>query len=433
MKSLLIGLIMGLLVAVSVYSQIVAKSDLAPAGTRRSWKQQPGEFQRQWRRKVSLPGSFSAMRQNSWTSSPNAQSPKGKWPSLQAHLDALAKAADVQAANSSPNWVRQYGSGLAPGIDRANAIAVDGAGNVYVTGGSSGSPFSADYFTIKYNTAGNQLWTARYNGPSQGDDIATALAVDAAGNVYVTGFSYGAGTSGDYTTLKYNSSGVQQWAARYNGPVNGPDLASSLAVDAAGNVYVTGASFGAGAGFDYATVKYNSAGAQQWVARYNGPANLDDQASRIALSGAGNIYIAGQSENADMTFDYATIKYNAAGVQQWIARYDGPANSNDEGAALAVDGAENVYVTGGSESASTSSDYATIKYNSAGTQQWVARYDGPDNDSDAATALTLDGAGNVYVTGTSSGSGTGDDYATIKYNTAGVEQWVARYNGPPRL
>ena len=81
---------------------------------------------------------------------------------------------------------------------------------------------------------------ARYNGPINVTDRASALAVDAAGNVYVTGESFGSGTSYDYATVKYDAGGNQLWVARYNGPDNGEDRASALAVDAVGNVYVTG-------------------------------------------------------------------------------------------------------------------------------------------------------------------------------------------------
>ncbi len=121
------------------------------------------------------------------------------------------------------------------------SLAVDGSGNVYVTGESAGSGTSRDYATIKYNSSGVQQWVARYNGPGNSNDFADySLVVDGSGNVYVTGYSLGSGTLDDYATIKYNSSGVQQWVARYNGPGNNYDFATSLAVDGSGNVYVTG-------------------------------------------------------------------------------------------------------------------------------------------------------------------------------------------------
>ena len=145
-------------------------------------------------------------------------------------------------------------------------IAVDGLGNVYVTGSSMGSGSASDYATVKYNSSGAQQWVARYNGPANGEDVAYAITRDSAGNIYVTGSSLGLGTGLDFATIKYNSSGVQQWTKRYNGPANGEDIAYAITVDSAGNVYVTGSSSGGGSGLDYATVKYSSSGTQLWVA-----------------------------------------------------------------------------------------------------------------------------------------------------------------------
>ncbi|MEO0083548.1 MAG: SBBP repeat-containing protein, partial [candidate division WOR-3 bacterium] len=234
-------------------------------------------------------------------------------------------------------------------------------------------------------------WVRRYNGPGNGWDEASAIAVDGSGNVYVTGYSWGSGTSYDYATVKYNSQGVEQWVARYNGPGNSDDGARAIAVDGSGNVYVTGSSYGSGTYADYATIKYNSSGVEQWVARYNGPGNSYDCAYAIAVDGLGNVYVTGYSWGSGTSADYATIKYNSQGVEQWVARYNGPGNSWDEASAIAVDGSGNVYVTGYSYGSGTSADYATIKYNSSGVEQWVARYNGPGNGGDWASAIAVDG------------------------------------------
>jgi hypothetical protein len=322
-------------------------------------------------------------------------------------------------------WVARY-NGSANLDDGGHAIAGDSSGNVYVTGGSHGSGTDLDYATIKYTSAGQQQWVARYNGPANGWDRAAAIARDSSGNVYATGQSLGLGTDFDYATVKYNSAGQQQWVARYNGPGNGEDDAVAIATDSSGNVYVTGQSIGAGTYADYATIKYNSAGQQQWVARYN--RLVSDIARAIAVDSSGNVYVTGRSTGAGTGWDYATVKYNSAGQQQWVARYNGTGNGTDDALVIAVDSLGNVYVTGGSLGTSYF-DYATIKYNSAGQKQWVARY----SNGPYARAIALDGSGNVYVTGESVESLSGNsvvDYATIKYDSAGQEQWVARYNGP---
>jgi hypothetical protein len=337
----------------------------------------------------------------------------------------------LPAVSSTQEWVARY-NGPGNAYDAASAIAIDNAGNVYVAGPSSGAGPFEDYATVKYDSLGVEQWVARYNGQFNYADIATAIALDSAGNVYVTGQSDGITTWEDYATVKYDASGIEQWVARYNGPGNDYDAAYAIAVDAACNVYVTGqsdASYTCDTSEDYATVKYNSSGVEQWVARFNGPGNSTDWASALVLDVAGNIYVTGGSTGAGTGFDYATVKYDASGVEQWVARYDGPVNGYDVAYAIAVDNAGYIYVTGYSVGSGTSNDYATVKYDSLGVEQWVARYNGPGNGTDWAGAIAPDAADNVFITGRSAGSGTGYDYATVKYNASGVEQWVARYNG----
>ncbi|MCH7905774.1 MAG: SBBP repeat-containing protein [Armatimonadetes bacterium] len=98
-------------------------------------------------------------------------------------------------------WERRF-NGPGNARDEARALAVDSGGNVYVTGWSNGSGLIREYATLKYDTNGNQLWEMRYSGPGNNHDRALALVVDSAGNVYVTGESVGSGTDRDYATIK---------------------------------------------------------------------------------------------------------------------------------------------------------------------------------------------------------------------------------------
>lgn len=332
-------------------------------------------------------------------------------------------------ASGTQQWVATY-SGTGNGTDHAYAIAVDGSGNVYVTGTSLGSGSNYDYATIKYDASGTQQWVARYNGTGNGIDTATALAVDSSGNIYVTGYSSGSGSGNDYATIKYNTDGTQLWAARYNGPGNGEDIANALAIDGSGNIYVTGTSFGLHTDSDYATIKYNGAGTQQWAVRYNGVGNGYDSATALAVDSLGNVYVTGTSFGSETDSDYATIKYDAAGTQQWVARYNGPGNGYDQASAIAVDSAGNVLVAGSSIGSGTDNDYATVKYDATGTQDWVARYNGPGNNSDVVSGIALDGSGNAYVTGYSLNTPADSDCATIKYDATGAQEWVVTYGGP---
>jgi len=333
------------------------------------------------------------------------------------------------AATAQNSWTNFYGDpSLSP--DQGWAIALDTNGTVFVTGWSTGSSSSRDYATIAYSNTGLPLWTNRYDGPGDGDDEATDIAVDRAGNVTVTGFSIGPAGYYDYATVRYSNAGTPLWTNVYDGPGGGHDLAYAIAADTNSNVFVTGYSLGAAGNYDYATIKYSAAGATLWVNRYDGPGNGHDYARGIAADRGGNVIVTGYSLGSGGTFDYATIKYSAAGVPLWTNRYDGPAAATDEAWAVAVDGSGNVFVTGVSDGGVTSYDYATIKYSSAGVPLWTNRYDGPASGLDFAKSLALDPSGNIIVTGWSTNNGNGYDFATVKYSNAGLPLWTNRYDGP---
>ena len=182
------------------------------------------------------------------------------------------------AARAAVEWVAHYG-GLSEGGDYATSIAVDDSCYVYVTGESE-----ADYATIKYTPSGDTAWVRRYNGPADGDDHATAIAVDDSGYVYVTGWSSsGVNTERDFVTIKYSETGVIVWLRHYNGPGDGTDEATTLAVDNDGNVLVTGPSVGASGYADYATIKYAPDGTILWIQRYDGPLGLFDAPCDLAV------------------------------------------------------------------------------------------------------------------------------------------------------
>jgi hypothetical protein len=345
------------------------------------------------------------------------------------------------AANGRQVWVARY-NGPGNYTDFAASVGVSADGTkVFVTGSSVGSTTSDDYATVAYDaTDGTVLWVKRYNGSANGSDVATSLGVSADGTtVFVTGSSVGSTTSGDYATVAYNATnGTPLWIKRYNGPANSSDSASSVRVGSDGTkVFVSGYSDAATGSPDYATVAYNAAdGTPLWVKRYNGPANSYDSAYSLGVSPDGSkVFVSGESYAANGFADYATVAYNAAnGTQLWVKRYNGPGNSYDVAASVGVspDGTK-VFVTGQSVGSTTSEDYATVTYNATdGTTLWIKRYNGPANSNDGARSLGVSPDGTtVFVTGTSGGSLTSGDYATVAYNaTAGAQQWVARYNGP---
>ena len=319
-------------------------------------------------------------------------------------------------ADGNQLWEKRYDGG---DIDAAEALAVDESGNIFVTGSSSRVYESDDYLTIKYAPNGDTLWSRRFAGQDGSMDISTAMAIDKLGNITVTGtrdWRYG---TVDYLTLKYAGFGTLMWGQRYNGPANGHDYARAIAVDDGGNVYVTGDSY-TNTNPDIATIKYSANGDSLWVQRYNGPANSDDRVGAIAVDSSGNVVVVGTSSVSGTGFDFLTVKYNSSGVEQWVRTYAGYLNYTDAATSLAIDEFGNVYVTGMIASSSTNKDFATIKYDSDGSQKWVITYDGPGNSEDIANGICVDTSGYVYVTGSSQGAGTGSDFTTIKYRQTSV-------------
>jgi uncharacterized delta-60 repeat protein len=324
-------------------------------------------------------------------------------------------------------WAQRY-DGAAQGDDQARAIAARNE-EVFVTGGCSDASLWTDMVTIAYGANGSQHWAALYNGPANGNDHGLAVATDDVGGVYAAGYTSGDTTFWEMLLVKYDATGSEQWASTY--ATIDEDYCIGVATDASGHVYTVGNSGSPYVlNWDYVTVKYDASnGETLWVRRYNGPANEQDEARAMTVDRDGNVIVTGGSAGPN-GLDFTTIKYNPAGDSLWVRRYDGPAHSTDWAYALAVDDAGNVYVTGSSLDPATDADFATVKYLPDGTQAWVARYNGPDSGFDEAKAIAVDAAGNVYVAGTSAGSGTRSDYATIRYSSLGQEDWVQRYDGP---
>ena len=263
----------------------------------------------------------------------------------------------------------------------------------------------------------------------------TKLVVDGSGNGYVTFASYDSTTETDWTTIKFNPKGDTVWMRQYDDGFY--EIPGSIAIDGNGNVYIAGICYG-----DmhigsltygiYTIIKYNPSGDILWMRSYNNTAEYGGTAEycgpiSIAVDGSENVYITGSIEDMSGS-DCITIKYNSFGDPMWVIRF----NEKNGGfnfipTSINVEISGNVYVAGSTLIyGKPIIDYATIKYNPNGDTIWVRRYNGPENEEDYIRSLALDGSGNMYITGS---SGFIPDYATIKYNSTGDTMWVRRYDG----
>jgi len=382
------------------------------------------------------------------------------------------------------DWVARY-NGPGNSYDTPRSMVIDDSSNLYITGPSYGSGTDKDFATVKYDSNGTELWVSRYDGPVNKYDWATDIAIDSLGNVYVTGESVGVDNEMDYATIKYGPNGNQLWVSRYRALGDKSAYPTAIAVDSAQNVYVTGYDYPFSSGnCDIVTIKYDSDGTELWVDVYNGPANQDDQARDIVIDDSGYIYVGGFRDGLYSWFDgwlesdYIIIKYAPDDTRLWSKTYTGP-GTVDQIVDIELDNSGNLHVTGESRGGpfllwgganvkydpdgtqlwaisdypgrprdmdiddqgniyvcgdiyfeQSEKDYCTAKYDPNGILLWTAYYNGPRNDIDDAYALCADSFGNVYVTGESMGLGTGFDCATVKYDTNGNQLWVERYDGP---
>ena len=111
-------------------------------------------------------------------------------------------------------WIARHASAVGS-PDRASDNAVDSAGDIYVTGSSTGASGS-DFVTLKLDARGNQIWTERYDGPAGRHDYAVAAGIDPAGGVYVTGRSQRDSFHYEFATISYDATGEELWVARYS-------------------------------------------------------------------------------------------------------------------------------------------------------------------------------------------------------------------------
>ncbi|MBS1552851.1 MAG: hypothetical protein JST15_12370 [Bacteroidetes bacterium] len=328
-------------------------------------------------------------------------------------------------------WTAVY-NGTANSLDEPNDILYDGT-NIYVTGTTTRSALTGlDYVTIKYNAStGAILWNSFYTGIGATDDIATKIAYKN-GSAYVTGKGfYSTSSSADYVTIKYNgTTGDSIWVKNYNGTGNGNDSATSIRISTDSSIFVTGKSFGTST-YDYATLRYSSAGTQNWAKRYNGSSNGNDIGISLSLNSTAaspDIYVTGTSDSTGTGTNIVTIKYTFTSVESWKKTYNGNGNGNDSPAELRYVDDNSIYIIGKSSMSGAGTNMALMKYTSTGDTTFVRTYNGTANGNDEAAGITIDASGYIYVAGKLSQAGTGDDYGVIKYTTGGAIEWVATYN-----
>ncbi|MBK7401984.1 MAG: SBBP repeat-containing protein [Myxococcales bacterium] len=352
--------------------------------------------------------------------------------------------------NTSEPWTRQFGTAH---VDLAHALAVDARGNVFVAGLTDGvlpgqaSAGKTDAFVRAYDASGRELWTHQFGTSAL--DSANGVAVDASGNLLVTGSTMGAlpgQTSAgeeDVFVRKYDASGKELWTRQFGSSKT--EFATAIAVDASGNVVVVGLTRGAlpghtSEGADDAFVRaYDPSGKELWTVQFG--SGQIDEARSVAVDASGNVFVAGStrgtlpgqtSSGADDAF---VRSYDRSGKERWTQQFG--SGQLDEAQGVVVDGAGNVVVAGHTEgtfpgqASAGGRDGFVRSYDASGNERWTRQFG--SSQFDGVRGVAVDASGNVLVGGFTVASLPGqtsvgkEDAFVQSYDGSGKHRWTKQF------
>lgn len=368
-------------------------------------------------------------------------------------------------ANGTHLWSKGFGGCF---LERGWAVTTDTADNIIVIGqfcgtiDFGGGPLASnagsdDVFLLKFAPNGTHIWSKRFGGVNN-TDIGYGVDTDASGNILLTGTYFNSGIdfgggpltgagSTDAFVAKLDPNGAHIWSKGFGG--TGGDRPNSCAFDAAGNVLVTGVfsntiNFGGGplvsaGGGDFFIVQLDASGNHQWSKATGGPTT--DAGEVVAIDGLNRVVVVGRfNTNADFGGgalpifggdDIFVAQFDASGSHLWSQSFG--SSSGDLARSVAIDASNNVIVTGsiagtanlggGPLTTNGSGDVFIASYTAAGAHRWSQSYGSAGFEDSHSVAV--DGAGNVLITGQSSGP-VNFGGGTLAYGGAG-DCFVAKY------
>lgn len=330
----------------------------------------------------------------------------------------FAPAADFSAGND-PTYLTLDDFDADGAIDVA--VASYASGNLAVLMNNSDTPVDPPAVEVLWHVG----WDNFFN-----EDTPSHVRVDQDGNIITAGSTYFSANEDDFYLVKFDSSGNMLWEATYNGVGDHYDRIYDLEIDSTGAAVVTGETWNSNFGVEWTTLKLNSDGSTAWARRYLAANSFSQQRPEaLAVGSDGRVGVCGYYINNDFDAQFAAVVYDAAGNVLWDRKlpesgtvYGGHARD------LAFDSAGNLIATGNMDDDDEfGEEMYTAKFAPDGAVLWAVRHDATSDSFQNSTigeTVYVDSTGSVYVAGsTYSNSTTGNDFLLVKYDATGTLLW----------
>lgn len=354
---------------------------------------------------------------------------------------------------AAPSWTRTLAS---DGADTVTDVAVDVEGNAVVVGYTAGSLEGAanaggnDAFVAALDPDGRTRWLRQFGG--SGDDRAMAVALSAAGDVYVAGQTSGtvpggsSNGSGDAFLVKLDRDGRRQWTQQFG--TSGADLASGVAVGPTGNVFVGGDTNGTLAGNRYAggatdayIAKFDASGDLDWIRQFGGPG--EDRERGLAVDAGGNVVAVGftkgtlPANRSAGEADAFVARFDGNGQRVWIRQFGG--DRADFAYAVTIAGGNDIVVTGDSYGIMPGGRHTGViagfaaRFDANGNRRWLTEFGAADAVV-FPNGATVGPSGDIVLSGYTNtdleGSGTQPGYFptfALKLAPGGQRLWLREF------
>jgi len=318
-------------------------------------------------------------------------------------------------------WQETYSTGATHNCYGVDVVAADSM--IYVVGTTDNGGNNHDVLILKYDYDGNFYWAETYDYIGL-DDVATAIDIDGT-DLFIAGSSHGGTTDFDYLVLKYDTAGVFDWDARYDGhdlidvPVN---------IEAGwGRVAVTGASASSATNWDYTTVYFDGSNGNLEGERRDSVQGVGyDMPHDMTTDNDGNIFVTGRSSTNGIDYDIRTVKMDSALNILWSATFDFQ-ELYDVGQTIELDDFGNVYIGGYATRANNVEEMVLIKYDENGNELWNHVQAGEDFTQPAHVMdISTSSEGDLYFLGQEMANNGFNRLVVGKIDSTGATKWQRR-------